>query len=403
MRWGDRMRAGFWGDARGSVLPIFGLVLTALLLLAGVAVDLGRMSNTRSILAFAADAGVLAGGRALLEGQSDAAVEAAALNYFNTNLASGTKGDAVGDVDVAVKVNRVTGKVEVSAQSVLPMTLMKLAGYNEFVIPANASAVFDQRDIELSMVLDVTGSMGTPGSKIAALRSAAKDLVDIMLPDEGAQVNARIALAPYSSSVNAGAFAQAVSGGASNACVHERGKDEAFTDAPPGPNQYLGTSNGLACPAATVVPLTKDKALLKREIDTYQPFGTTAGHVGAAWGWYLVSPKWSGIWTSSSAPAEYDSTKTLKAVLLMTDGEFNRWYVNSNGSSIAQARKVCTSMKDAGVTVFAVAFMSPANAQALLRFCASSNSHYFSAEDGNALRVSFQEIAKNLGRLRLTQ
>ena len=41
----------------------------------------------------------------------------------------------------------------------------------------------EQHDIELAMALDVTGSMS--GSKIADLRTAATDLVDILLPAGG--------------------------------------------------------------------------------------------------------------------------------------------------------------------------------------------------------------------------
>jgi hypothetical protein len=45
------------------------------------------------------------------------------------------------------------------------------------------------------MALDVTGSMGSAG-KLDALKAAAQDLFDILLPDGGKPHKVRIALAP---------------------------------------------------------------------------------------------------------------------------------------------------------------------------------------------------------------
>ena len=241
------------------------------------------------------------------------------------------------------------------------------------------------------------------GQKIADLKSAAKDLVDILLPDGGTPNKVRIGLAPYAASVNAGVYAATVSNNASTACVHERGGAQAFTDAAPGQGTYLGFRNGLSCPAAKVEPITDDKALLKSKIDTYTAGGSTAGHIGAAWASYLVSPQWTGTWPAASAPAPYGDGKTLKAIVLMTDGEFNTQYVNANGDSDSQARQICTETKDRNVVVYTIGFQSPAQAEALLKDCASSPTHYFSAQNGNELRQAFIEIAQQLNNLRLTQ
>ena len=43
-----------------------------------------------------------------------------------------------------------------------------------------------------------------------------------------------------------------------------------------------------------MVPLSDDKAYLRRTVEGYRDGGTTAGHLGTAWGWYLVSPEWAG-------------------------------------------------------------------------------------------------------------
>lgn len=151
------------------------------------------------------------------------------------------------------------------------------------------------------------------------------------------------------------------------------------------------------------MPLSDDPDALKRTIGGLSAGGGTAGHIGTAWANYLISPKWSGIWPGASAPVAYNDSKTIKAIVLMTDGEFNTWYVGANGSSDAQARKLCTEMKKDNVVVYSIGFMSPPAAQALLKNCASSADHYFNASNGNELRSAFIEIANNLNNLRLTQ
>jgi hypothetical protein len=94
------------------------------------------------------------------------------------------------------------------------MTLTRLAGVNDFVFPVVASASYQQQGIEMSMALDVTGSMCS-AVKLDALKTAAQDLFDILLPDGGTPNKVRIALAPYSSGVNAGVYARTVTGMAS--------------------------------------------------------------------------------------------------------------------------------------------------------------------------------------------
>ena len=56
--------------------------------------------------------------------------------------------------------------------------------------------------------------------------------------------------------------------------------------------------------------------------------GSTAGHIGTAWGWYMISPTFSYLWPTASQPAAYGEDHLFKIVILMTDGEFNTFYCN---------------------------------------------------------------------------
>jgi hypothetical protein len=64
---------------------------------------------------------------------------------------------------------------------------------------------------------------------------------------------------------------------------------------------YFGANTDTSCGVGnhcgtvkSIYPLTKDKDLLKQRIDA-QTGGSTAGQLGTAWPWYLLSPKWNSV------------------------------------------------------------------------------------------------------------
>lgn len=414
-----RIGADFLTDRRGGIAVMFGIVLMALVMAVGMAVDYGRVVHTRSRLGKAVDAAALAAGRALLDGRlSDHDVQQIALRYFETNMADGaTFGTAS---PPTVKVTRETGEVFVNAEADVPMTLTRIAGFTSVNIPAAAVSRFDDRDIELSLALDITGSM-QGSKKIGALKTATKDLIDIMLPDGGTKNKVRVALAPYASGVNAGIYAQAVTGKKNATCTYEREGSNQTGDQAPGRNNYLktngdsGIDKNATCPSgATVIPLSTDKQALKRAVDRYVADGYTAGHLGAMWGQFLLSPNWAGVFGAQSAPVGYNDRRTVKAMVLMSDGQFNTvgGKMSSANEEVSQQRavEICRRMRSNSVLVYAVGFAlndirnrsERENAMQTLLDCAGNPDRYFDAADAAELRAAFTRIATQLNNLRLT-
>ena len=394
--------AEFANDRRGTIAILYAVIFMTFALVTGISIDFGRMAHMKARVAAAADAAALAAGRALLDGRlSDAEVQALAVERFNhaINNANGLPGTVSAP---SVVVDRNSGKIDFNVSATVPTTLTKMAGFGDQVIPVTTATQFDQQDVEVGLALDVTGSMGW-GNKIDDLRLAAKDLVDILIPDGGPATRIRIGLAPYSTSINAGTYAGQVSGIPSAACVYERGGSEAFTDAEPVGTNTLGHNPTTWCPTAEVQPITHNKTVLKNSIDTYSADGWTAGHLGVAWAWYLVSPEWASIWPTASQPVSYTTPDTMKVVVLMTDGQFNTQYVSGNGNSSDQATSLCNEMKNQGITIYSVAFQAPTAAQTLLKGCASSTQTYFNASSGGDLRSAFQHIAMDINKLRVTK
>jgi hypothetical protein len=66
--------------------------------------------------------------------------------------------------------------------------------------------------------------------------------------------------------------------------------------------------------------------------------------------------------------------------------------------------KVCTAMKNAGVTIYTIAFNNPGTSvQTLLRNCATQNAYYFNSPTTAALQSAFKEIGDSLSNLRVSR
>lgn len=95
-----------------------------------------------------------------------------------------------------------------------------------------------------------------------------------------------------------------------------------------------------------------------------------------------------------------------KFIVFMTDGE-NNYYnnkANDTGSDTA-TKKTCDNARAAGMEVYSVAFMAPTRGQNLLRYCATSTSHYFPAENAAELTAAFKYIGEKASQMavRLTK
>lgn len=213
-------------------------------------------------------------------------------------------------------------------------------------------------------------------------------------------------------------------------CVSERTGGNAFTDAAPsaspfGMNYSVGSDNPCASPNP-IMPLTTDTNALNTRISSLTAAGSTAGHIGFAWGWYLLSPNFSYLWSAPNQPASYGAPSTMKIAVLMTDGAFNTSYCNgvisqtagsgsgstsnhincnsANGDSPTQALAVCNAMKAQGITVYTVGFdlQGDQNAISLLTNCATNAQHFYDAATGADLNAAFQDIANQITQLRIS-
>lgn len=195
-------------DTSGNVFALTAAAVIPMIGVVGGAIDTSRMYLTRTRLQSACDSAVLAGRKAMTAKTYTAgAVEdqrARAMFNFNFQNAdfqtTGTSFSPVADAN---------GRLNATAQTTVPMTLMKMFGFSSNTVSVACSADIQIPNIDIVFVLDVTGSMGDDINgvdKIVSLRAAAKNFYTTMatqLAANGANAGQlRYGFVPYSQSVN---------------------------------------------------------------------------------------------------------------------------------------------------------------------------------------------------------
>jgi Flp pilus assembly protein TadG len=161
---------------RGFVMVYMAAALTCLLLFTGVAVDTGRAYVVKAQLTKAVDGAALAAARNLNSGNP----RAEAGTIYRANFPIGYMGTTSSTdpaeagffssvVDEANGVNIVT----VTATAILPTTFMKLGNFDTVTVAATGEAT--RRMVDLSLVLDVSGSIGPAWG---AVRDASRTFIN---------------------------------------------------------------------------------------------------------------------------------------------------------------------------------------------------------------------------------
>ena len=211
---------------------------------------------------------------------------------------------------------------------------------------------------------------------------------------------------------------------ASNCIVERYGADK-YTDVSTAtsPLGILYTSDGSCSDVNYVTPLTPNKTRLNAAIDDLEVGGSTAGQLGIAWAWHMLSPNFASVWDKEAVnqPLAYGTSELAKVAVLMTDGEFNhatcngvpsnswgsgtRINCNPADNPFDQAAAICTAMKAQGIVIYTVGLELNTALQGddFLLACATSPEHAFLAADINELEEAFKDIATSISKLRLSR
>lgn len=395
-----RDRSGNFGILTAIALPLLAAA-------AGVAVDVANMVLSKNQLQNASDAAALAAATALAAGTTtttDATtlgkdfVSGEMANYLGSNATTIAALKAGTTVKITQATDSGTGAktYAVAVNSTYPLAvnaMTRLLGWNTVTIGASSSssstsatnATSTGQALSMFLALDRSGSMawvtdtkdtsqiacvnyteeswpkGNYGSpcyitKIAALKKAAGVLFDQLDASDPKNTLVRV-------------------GGLTYTDTTDTGKPEA---------QAWGT-------AALRSYVNKIPAVPTGGTDSSGPMDSAYDALTAA--------------SETSAQAQKSNKTFSKYIVLMTDGE-NTGHSNVWNQSLDKATKdTCTDARNAGITIYTVAFMAPVNGQNLLKACAGSAANYYQANDMVSLVSAFKSIGQKASdqTVRLTQ
>ncbi len=158
--------AEFTGDRKASILPIFGMLVILIVVIAGITIDVSRTVNAREKLSFAIDAAALSVAADLSTSvMSDEQIKQALADSFKANLADVEFLDeAIDNLDFVVDPDN--GTIKVTSTASLKNYFIDMGGYGKsalgpetFSFGTSSQVTYSRFDVELALVVDVTGSM----------------------------------------------------------------------------------------------------------------------------------------------------------------------------------------------------------------------------------------------------
>ncbi|MDX2483644.1 MAG: pilus assembly protein [Pseudodonghicola sp.] len=341
----------FGSDEDGSLI-YFGLyVFLIILMFGGIGVDLMQYERDRSSLQYTMDRAVLAA--ADLDQTLDP--ESVVRDYL------GKAGMVEYLTNVTVDEGLSYRTVAATASANYKTQFMKLSGVDSLIAPAASTAEERIDGVEISLILDVSGSMNS-NSKLTNLKVAAKEFVDTMV-DNTEDGKMSMSIIPYAQQVSMPAdfldqFNVTKEHNYSN-CVNFDSSDfdsaalstktelkrtmhfdyttSSFEGRDNSPPELIKNPVCLPDSSREAMVMQKDATKLKSFISDLWAGGYTSIDLGMKWGTALLDPSIRPAISAmidegevsadfADRPQTYESGETLKVIVLMTDGENTSQY-----------------------------------------------------------------------------
>ncbi len=362
----QRHLRAFYNDESGVIVAFSVWFMLMILFVGALGVDVMRFETHRTRLQSALDQAVLAAAD-LDQTLPPTQVVASYLDKFDIDA----------DLTSTVVDEGLTHrKVTAIAKQDVPTQLVHMLGVDKFVAPALSAAEERVDNVEISLVLDVSGSMS--GNKLSRLKVAAKEFVTSILPLNQAN-DITISIIPYATQVAAGEHLldelRVSEGHDYSSCVNINTNDfndNSFDLKGSSSREYEQTqhfdvfsySEGEldmpicpSDPAMAITPLSNDPVALHAAIDALTAGGNTSIDLGIKWGAAMLDPNMrpaiqgiieDGVVDArfSNRPLAYSGSDVIKVMVVMTDGQnttqyrladhlrtgmSNAWYNPTNG------------------------------------------------------------------------
>jgi Flp pilus assembly protein TadG/uncharacterized protein YegL len=379
-------RSGNFGMITAIIIPVAAAG-------AGVAMDLNRMVQIKSILQDSADSGALAAANALaVKNVTDEQAIALAKQFMasqfynivpkeNSNVASGTTAPvdvddaAIGSVERTTATGGKTYDVKLTSSYTMNTNGMTaLLGWKTVTLEVSASAqstTETKNALSMFLVLDRSGSMAEDTSTINAAAPTTTVTYDCgSYNSRGRWVSKTCSYQEDNYYTKIESLQLAVASLTTQLNTADPDK------------KYVRTA-AVSYNASMQTPTSLEWGTAKA-LSYVQALTATGGTDSSG----AMARAYSDVTKSSEDTAHKakNGQTPSKFIVFMTDGDNN--YTSADTSTKA----TCDSAKKAGVQIFTVAFMAPSKGQTLLKYCASSTSNYYDAQNAAELVAAFKEI-----------
>lgn len=361
-----RRRLNAFHQQEDGTLIIYGLhIFVAMLFMAGVALDLMRFEERRTVLQATLDRAVLAAA------DMDQTLECKAVvkDWF-------AKAGETPPADSAIHCtkNEFGSEVTVNTSADMKTWFMNLYGIDVPKLITTAAGTAEEKigSVEISLVLDVSGSMNSD-NRLVNLKPAAKSFIDQMFDNiEPGKIS--MSIVTYSTQVALGPdlfkYFDTTAEHTSSTCLEFNSSDFASTGLqpkstpvgmPPAATDRKYQLNGhfdpfytslvntassstlMNCPPSSaayrdILPFSGSRTALKARIDALVASGNTSIDLGTKWGAALLDPSMqpvaSAMIAEGKVPSNFEgrpysytnangskNTEVLKVLVVMTDGE----------------------------------------------------------------------------------
>lgn len=364
----------FRRDEDGGIIIFSLYIFVLMLMIAGLAVDLMRVETVRTRLQGTLDRAVLAAADLDQTLPAKDVVEdyfekAGVANYLNDVQVSEGLNYRTVSADASATIGMMFSNIPAAFDARGEYHGRKLGEMPPITIPASSTAEERVAKVEISLVVDISGSMASNSAsgntKIFELRQAAKDFVSTVLdPDNKDRVS--VNLIPYSEHVNAGEDLfdrfNVNQRHSYSYCIEFPDNEFDDTNLDRGLyyqqmqhfqwnyNGWQNDRDDTVCPRNWYEEITTYSQrinTLHNQINALQPRAGTSIFLGLKWGVGMLDPDFDDVldWFVTQGkvdnvfgdrPADWDDEETLKTIVLMTDGKNDRsnriqsWAYNSN-------------------------------------------------------------------------
>lgn len=341
--------ARFSKDERGAMTILSLTLLTAAALMGGLAVDIMRFENRRTEMQTALDLCVL-NAASLRQTLDERTV------FNDCVLKAGMTGTIT---NLTITEGYSSKSVSASAEETLDTMFLETLGMSTMQVTAISSAMERVGNVEVSLVLDVSGSMA--GSRLTNLKTAAKEFAQTLLTDDS-DGRVLITLVPYNGQVNLGGYlAQKYT--ITNTPFNSNNSPDVRTmrcvDLPS--SAYSGT----AIPRNSAMPATT-------HVDTFSSTNKTSSYVSPTSTDY-ATPTMTNVWCPPTASATSGNIVRLPSFTLPSQ----QGTVDSPSERVSRLQAAIDSLTAVGATSinagmrWGLAFLDPSMNSIYREFIAS--------------------------------